>query len=56
MSAQTAPLTLEEFHRLYDGAKPPYEYWYGKAIQKSMPTLLHSIVQLVIAMLLEKAG
>ena len=56
MSAQTAPLTLEEFHRLYDGTKPPYEYWYGQAIQKSMPTLLHSIVQYLIQALLRNAG
>ncbi len=27
MAARTLPLSLEEFHALYDGAKPAYEYW-----------------------------
>ena len=49
------PLSLAEFHRLYDEAKPAYEYWHGTAVQKSMPTVLHGIVQTIIAMLLEKA-
>ena len=56
MAAQPSPLSLEEFHTLYDGAKPAYEYWYGAAVRKSMPTALHGIVQLVISMLLERAG
>jgi Uma2 family endonuclease len=56
MAAQPEALTLEEFHRLYDGEKPAYEYWYGQAIRKSMPTALHGIVQMILAMLLEKAG
>jgi Uma2 family endonuclease len=56
MAAQSLPLSLEEFHRRYDGAKPAYEYWYGTAIQKRMPTVLHGVVQAIIIMLLEKAG
>jgi Uma2 family endonuclease len=56
MAAQPSPLSLEEFHRLYDGAKPAYEYWYGSAIGKSTPTFLHGFVQYVIMTLLEKAG
>jgi Uma2 family endonuclease len=56
MAAQSVPLSLEEFHRQYDGAKPAYHYWYGAAVQKSMPTVLHGIVQAIIMMLLEKAG
>jgi Uma2 family endonuclease len=56
MSAQTLPLSLEEFHRLFDGAKPAYEYWDGKAVQKSMPTMLHSLVQFLIMRLLDAAG
>lgn len=56
MAAQTSPLTLEEFHRLYDGAKPAYEYWHGVAVRKSMPTSLHGIVQFVIMALLDRAG
>src|SRR5581483_9341989 len=56
MAARLLPLSLEEFHKLYDGAKPAYEYWYGRAVRKSMPTVLHGIVQQLIMMLLEKAG
>jgi Uma2 family endonuclease len=56
MAAQAIPLTIEEFHKLYGGVKPAYEYWFGEAIQKSMPTILHGIVQLILATLLERAG
>ena len=56
MAAQPEALTLEEFHKLYDGAKPAYEYWYGQALRKPMPTVLHGIVQVILAMLLERAG
>ncbi len=56
MAAQPLPLSLEEFHILHDGAKPAYEYWHGAAVQKTMPTVLHGIVQAILVMLLEKAG
>ena len=56
MAARTLPLSLDEFHRLYDGAKPAYEYWQGAAIRKSKPTVLHGVVQFLIMMLLENAG
>jgi Uma2 family endonuclease len=56
MAARSLPLSLEEFHSLYDGAKPAYEYWYGAAVQKPMPTLLHGLVQFIIMTLLERAG
>ncbi len=56
MAAQPLPLSLEEFHALYDGAKPAYEYWQGVAIRKSRPDALHGIVQVILALLLEKAG
>lgn len=56
MSAQPRPLSIQEFHRIYDGTKPAYEYWFGEAVQKSMPTILHGIVQFIIATLLERAG
>ncbi|MGH9608474.1 MAG: Uma2 family endonuclease [Bryobacteraceae bacterium] len=56
MAAQTSPLSLEEFHARFDGAKPAYEYWDGVAIQKPMPTLLHSILEVILTMFLDKAG
>ena len=42
------PLTLEEFDRLYGDEKPYYEYSNGEAIQKPLPTLLHSSMQFVL--------
>ncbi|MBV8709970.1 MAG: Uma2 family endonuclease [Acidobacteriaceae bacterium] len=55
-SPQTGYLTLEEFDRLYSDEKPYYEYWDGQAIQKPMPTLLHSLLQLVLLNLLSEIG
>ena len=52
----TTHLSLEEFHRLYDGVKPNHEYWYGEAIPKAMPTLLHSVVQAVLIGILARRG
>jgi Uma2 family endonuclease len=49
-------LTLEEFHRRYDGEKPHWEYWFGDAVQKPMPTLLHSLMQTVLILLFHKRG
>ncbi len=56
MAAQPLPVSLDDFHRVYGGAKPAYEYWYGVAVQKSMPTVLHGLVQAILIGLLEKAG
>jgi Uma2 family endonuclease len=56
MAARSLPLSLEEFHSLYDDAKPAYEYWYGTAVQKPMPPVLHGLVQFVLMTLLERAG
>ncbi len=57
MSAAHSFLTPERFEQLYsDDCKPYFEYWFGEAIQKSMPTLLHGVMQLVLGMLLMKRG
>jgi Uma2 family endonuclease len=57
MSATTASnLSVEEFHRLYDGEKPAFEYWFGEAIQKIMPSNLHGVVQFVIMLMLRNLG
>ena len=56
MAAQPSRLSIGEFHRLYDDAKPAYEYWFGEAVQNPVPTILHGIVQFIIATLLERAG
>ncbi|MGI8961799.1 MAG: Uma2 family endonuclease [Bryobacteraceae bacterium] len=56
MSAATSPLSLEEFHRLYDGLKPYHEYWFGEAIPKPLATSLHGAVQFVLMLLLRMRG
>jgi len=56
MATVASHLSLEEFHRLYDGEKPCREYWFGEAIPKPMPTSLHSAVQLVLSILLLRRG
>jgi Uma2 family endonuclease len=59
MSAVTQEhLTLEEFHAFEhsrtDG--PRYEYWFGKAVPKAMPTWLHSELQALLLGLLKQLG
>jgi Uma2 family endonuclease len=49
-------LSLEEFHARYDGEKPYFEYWDGEAVQKSMPTGLHALIQKVLMRLLDAIG
>ncbi|HEX4165962.1 MAG TPA: Uma2 family endonuclease [Bryobacteraceae bacterium] len=56
MAATNQLLTLEQFHEQFDGKKPYYEFRRGAAIQKSMPTRLHSLLQRLLVELLEKAG
>ncbi len=57
MAAAPTPLTLEEFHRLYDDGEKPYrEYWFGEVIQKPMPKILHGAVQFLIMALLDARG
>ncbi len=53
----TAPqhLTVEEFERLY-GHESGWEYWFGKAVRKPMPTWAHGILQQLIAELICEAG
>ncbi len=56
MSAATSHLSLEEFHRLYDGVKPYHEYWFGEAVPKPLATSLHGVVQFVLMVLLRARG
>ncbi|MDQ2844445.1 MAG: Uma2 family endonuclease [Acidobacteriota bacterium] len=56
MAAARDFLSLERFEQLYSGKKPNYEYWFGEAIQKSMPTSLHGFLQLAVAMVLKQHG
>lgn len=56
MAAAPSFLSLEQFDSLYRGEKPHFEYWFGEAVQKSMPTSLHGVFQLVLGMLLLRRG
>jgi Uma2 family endonuclease len=49
-------LSVEEFHARYDGEKPYFEYWDGEAVQKSMPTWLHGLIQGILVQLLKAVG
>ena len=54
----TAPqsLTIEEFRSRYSQQKPYFEYWFGQAIQKNVPTWLHSVLQGIVREALVQAG
>ena len=49
-------LTLEEFETRFGHEKPYYEFWYGEAVQKSMPTWIHGLLQRILMELLTEAG
>ena len=40
-------LSVEEFRQRYADEKPYYEYWFGEAVQKTVPTWLHSLLQII---------
>jgi Uma2 family endonuclease len=56
MATVGSHLSLEEFHRLYDGEKPYREYWFGEAVPKPMATAIHGAIQCVLMMLLLRRG
>ena len=56
MATAARRLTREDFQRQYDGQKPYWEYWHGEAIQKTMATLLHGLLQRIIMQFLISAG
>ncbi len=56
MLAAARPLTLEEFRCRYQSEKPYYEYWFGEAVQKAVPTTLHGFLQQILCTFLIMAG
>ena len=48
-------LTVDEYDRIY-GHESGWEYWFGEARRKPMPTVLHGILQLLLGELLRIAG
>ncbi len=51
-----AKLALDAFHARYGQEKPYFEFWDGEAIQKSMPTGIHGLIQIILGQLLFEAG
>src|ERR1022692_16424 len=49
-------LSPEEFRARFAGEKPYFEYWNGEAVQKSMPTRLHSLIQEILVRRLGAMG
>ncbi len=49
-------LSLEEFRERYADEKPYYEFWFGEAVQKSVPTWLHSLLQAILTEILNRSG
>ncbi len=56
MATVLPALTVAEFEAQYGHEKPYYEFWYGEAIQKSMPTWIHGLLQKLLMKLLDEAG
>jgi Uma2 family endonuclease len=56
MATATNLLSLEEFRQRYAEEKPYYEYWFVEAIQKSVPTWLHCLLQAILAEFFTQAG
>ena len=56
MATSTPLLTLVEFERLYAHQDKAYEYWFGEAVPKAMPTILHGITQKTVCLLLDSLG
>ncbi len=56
MATTAAKLTLSEFQKQFGRKDRAYEFWYGEAIPKSMPTCVHALLQIIIARLLIEAG
>ena len=56
MAALAGKLTWEEFQSQYGRSERSYEYWYGEAVPKAMPTWIHGLLQVIISNLLLGEG
>ena len=56
MATAARPLTLEEFRCRYAAEKPYYEFWFGEAVQKAVPTTAHGFLQQILCTLLTLCG
>src|SRR5579871_2599154 len=53
MSVAAQKLTRDAFREMYAQRKPYFELLDGAAVQKSLPTRLHSILQFVLSVMLK---
>jgi len=56
MSAVAEKLNAERFRELYAQRKPYFELLDGEAVQKAVPTQLHSIMQFILGWMLKDLG
>ena len=56
MPALAGKLSFPEFQSKYEHGECSYEYWYGQAIRKGMPTWVHGLLQRIVMELLTQAG
>ncbi len=56
MATATQKLTFEQFQEEYARAERAYEFWDGEARPKSMPTIIHGLLQRIVMDLLKRAG
>ena len=56
MAAFPDRLSLTEFQLKYGHSERAYEYWYGAAIPKAMPTWIHAFLQRLISHFLIELG
>jgi hypothetical protein len=55
MAPSATSLTLDEYDRVY-GSEAGWEYWFGEARPKPVPTHLHGLLQILLGELLRMAG
>ena len=56
MATAARKLTFAEFQSLYSKSDRRYEYWFGDAILKGVPTWIHGLLQKIIMALLDETG
>jgi Uma2 family endonuclease len=56
MAALAEKLTFAQFQLKYGHGDRSYEYWYGEAVPKAMPTWIHGLLQAILTRLLNEAG
>ncbi len=54
--ATAIKLSFEQFQEQYGQSNGAYEFWYGEAVPKAMPTWLHALLQKIIGRLLDEKG